>query len=539
MSSQKSGFGCLSFIGVTSLLLIGGWYIHQQGWLGKKLTPIEGAKVIPNEAIVTSFISSEPKNWSKLEQLDLPETANIKETLDNLQQEFPESTAINYQQDIQPWLGGIMMAVLPQQSSVNDDNSILLVLGIKNKLKARDFLKKIQKESQQDWQESKYKGIKITSGKTANDKTINSALLGNNLVLADNQQTVKQAIDTYKGEPSLASEPQAKQVLSQQIKLDNSLAQVYFTDFDYLITEIAQQDISAAALAQLQQLESVIIGIGTDKQAIHIRSITNLKSNQNNLNIASNRNKILNKVPNNTIAIVNGQKLNQAWSTAVKQLEVDDNLRRIVSMSRASFKFSTKLDLDRDIFGWMDGEFLLGLMVTDRAIIPGLGIGLEPIIILETSKPKVAATTLSTIEKTLQRSVGILPQPKQTANKNKITEWQIPRSNFSLTYGWLNKNYLVLTVGNSFFESIDKSAKNPLNKKNEFKAIAQNLPDNNLGYFYVDMNQTMSIINKLPANSIDITPEAREFLNSLQGIGATATMPDKLTSQLDVLVLFK
>ena len=73
----------------------------------------------------------------------------------------------------------------------------------------------------------------------------------------------------------------------------------------------------------------------------------------------------------------------------------------------------------------------------------------------------------------------------------------------------------------------------------KFMAIAQKLPKENMGYFYLDINHTMSMIQKMPTDSIDISPEQMAFLNSLQGIGATATIPDQLTSQLDVLVLFK
>ena len=53
------------------------------------------------------------------------------------------------------------------------------------------------------------------------------------------------------------------------------------------------------------------------------------------------------------------------------------------------------------------------------------------------------------------------------------------------------------------------------------------------------MNRIMPIVNRLPAERTDISPEAMTVLNSLRGIGATATMPDPSTSQLDVLFLFK
>ena len=540
MSSNKFGCGCWSFLGMTSALLIGGWYVHFSGWLGKELTPLEGAKVIPNEAIVTSFISAEPQKWSQLQQLGLPETEKlIEENIENLKQEFSSSTTIDYQQDIQPWLGGLMIAILPEQSSTQEDENVLIVVGIKNKLKARSLVKKSQQETQKKWQKRKYKRITITEVKNQNNKTISSALLGNKFVISNNKITLEKAIDAYKEKSSLASEPSAKQVLSQKLTIENPVARVYFTDFNYLISQIAKEEISATTLAELQQLESVLMGVGIQTEGIHLQSITNLKVDGNNSNLSPTDSKILTKLPANSIAALNGQDINQIWSTTVKQIEADENLRRVLDMGRLSFRYGTGLDLDEDIFSWMDGEFALSIMTTKKKIIPELGIGLESAIILETSNPNKAKAALTKIEKSLQSNLGISSKRKKIATKQTITEWLIPQSNFPLAYGWLDKNYLVFTMGNSGFEFMNNSTSNSLERSDKFKAIAQKLPNNNFGYFYLDMKQIMPIINKLPADSTDISPEVMTVLNSLQGIGATATMPDKSTSQLDALVLFK
>ena len=540
MSSNKFGCGCWSFLGIIGVSLIGGWYVHSSGWLGKELTPIEGAKVIPSEAIVTSFISAEPQNWSHLQQLGLPETEKIIEkNIANLQREFFNSTTVDYQQDVQPWVGGLTIALLPEQSSTQEGGNVLIVVGIKNKLKALTFIKKIHKNNKKDWQEKKYKGITITEVKNQNNEIISSALLRNKLVISNNRQTLDKAIDAYKEKSSLASKPSAKQILSQKVTIKNPVAQVYFTDFNYLIGQMVKEDISAATLAELQQLESVVMGVGIQKEGIHLQSITNLKIESNNSNFSATDNKILAKLPTNSIAALNGQNLNQIWSTAIKPIEADRDLRRVLDMGRLSFRYGTGLDLDEDFFGWMDGKFAFSLMTTKNKIIPELGIGLESVIILETSNPQKARATLAQLEKSLQSHVGIYAQQKTIANKQTITEWLIPQNNFPLAYGWLDKNCLVFTIGNSGFEFINNSVDTSLKRSNKFKAIAQKLPNNNLGYFYLDMDRIMPIINRLPADSTDISPEAMTVLNSLVGIGATATIPDKSTSQLDVLVLFK
>lgn len=464
---------------------------------------------------------------------------NSKETREVKLPQIVASRTINYQQDVKPWLGGVMIAILPEQLSTKKDENLLVVVGIKNKLKARKFVKKLEKENQGDWQERKYKGITITEATNQSNEIVSSALLGNKLAISNNQRIIEKAIDTYKGESSLASEPSAKEVLSQKLTIANPVAQVYFTNFDYIIEQVSQENISAAALAELQQLESVVIGVGIKKEGIHIQSTTSLKAETENSNLPSTDSKILTKLPKNTIAAINGQNINQIWSTTAKQIETDRDLRRVLDMGRLSFNYGTGLDLDKDFFSWMDGEFALGFMTTKKEIIPELGIGLESAFIIETSNPQKAKDTLKQVEKSLQSNLGINSQQKKIANKQTITEWRIPQNGFSLAHGWVDKNYLVLSIGDSIFESMHNSAKNSFDRSEKFTTITKKLPNNNLGYFYIDMNQAMSIVNKLPNRNNNISPEATTILNSLSGIGATATMPDKSTNQLDVLVLFK
>jgi len=80
----------------------------------------------------------------------------------------------------------------------------------------------------------------------------------------------------------------------------------------------------------------------------------------------------------------------------------------------------------------------------------------------------------------------------------------------------------------------------PISKSEIFQASIANLPKNNLGYFFIDVEQIIAKaggINNLPPT--ELTPEAKAFLESVRGIGITATMPDKTTSKIDVLFSLK
>jgi hypothetical protein len=194
------------------------------------------------------------------------------------------------------------------------------------------------------------------------------------------------------------------------------------------------------------------------------------------------------------------------------------------------------VDLERDIFGWMDGEYAFGLIPTQTQIIPELGFGLGGAMLLETKQSDVAKEALAKLENLLQLSLGLTPNETKINGKT-MTQWSEPYSNFTLTYGWLDDNSLMFAVGDRVAESIGTK---PLTKSDKFDKFAKQLPNNNLGYVYLDMNPITKIINSLPeSQKRSITPETLELINSIDSIGATSTMPNPTTIKGDVAIDFK
>jgi hypothetical protein len=543
MSTKKSGCSCLQVLGLIAILAIGGGFIYKKGWyqflIGQKLTPLTGAKVIPDEAMMTSFISTNPEDWQQLEKLGIKQVPQIiEQATTEIQQELTASN-INYQQDIKPWLGNAMIAVVPDNKEMQDSHT-LIVLGIKNPLNAYKFLKKVQAEQEVKKESVEHKGIKINITKNRQNKPIHLALLGNKIVISDKIIAVQQAIDTFKGEPSFASDSNNQKALKQPFKLNNNLAQLYLTNYDRLIANtLTDSSISPKQLALLQPVESIVLGVGTEDKQIKIQSFTKLNQNFAKLSqVKPITNKIANNFPEETIAFINSQGIGQFWSTFITISEQDSELKNIVDDMRKSTKSLTGLDLDRDIFGWMDEEFAVGIVSTKQAMIPELNLKLGLAFILKTSDRKKAESTLNTLGNTVQQQLGLTSQTKQI-KKETVTQWSIPYSNFSISHGWLDKHNLVLTVGNNVFESIEDSNNSSLENNSNFQQFAQKLPDKNISYFYFDLEKAMNEIKQIPGLPIDYNSEPIAILNSIQSIGSASTMTDFTTTQTDVIVVFK
>ncbi|MFB2881206.1 DUF3352 domain-containing protein [Floridanema aerugineum] len=121
-----------------------------------------------------------------------------------------------------------------------------------------------------------------------------------------------------------------------------------------------------------------------------------------------------------------------------------------------------------------------------------------------------------------------------------ITEWSSPGQEAWLGYGWLDGESLFIATGSSVVDAMASNSQS-LENSPSFKAITNTLPKPNGGYFYLDMDKTMALMNRnLPSTQAStIPPEVSAFLNSIRGIGITATQPDSSTSQMEVLLALK
>jgi hypothetical protein len=111
--------------------------------------------------------------------------------------------------------------------------------GVKNKLKAYNFLKKLEKQEKQPIEKIDYQGITIFENTNLQKDFSYAAVVDNKIILAMEYQTIKQAIDAYQNKSSLANLDNTKQIFSRQINIKDPLAQVYLTNYGELLKNIA------------------------------------------------------------------------------------------------------------------------------------------------------------------------------------------------------------------------------------------------------------------------------------------------------------
>ncbi|MEH2436924.1 MAG: DUF3352 domain-containing protein [Nostoc sp.] len=530
-------------------------YTYFKSPLGASSDALGSAKLVPSTALMATYITTDSQAWAKLQQFGTPEAQKlVAKGLANFNKQVFSDSNVSYEKDIKPWAGGVMIAVLPPNSvkptqfkasfqapntpiNVQQESNILIIVGIKDKLSALNFANKLKSQKGVKFKESDYKGQKIIET-TENSKPTYSVVLNNShLVLAPEKQAVEKAIDTFKGESSFASKEGASSILNKRMDVKNSLAQIYIPDYADMVQQLAAgspqtKQLPPQALTQLKQIKSVVAGVGVDDAGVRVKAIANLDPQLNKFQYQSSPGNIVGQFPTSTFALISGNGISRGWETLVEESKNYPEMKQGLEQVRGQLKF-VNIDLDKDIFGWMNGEFAFGAIPSNQGVLTSVGFG--GALVFDTSDRKTAEATftkLDTLAKNYQINIG-----NRNIGGKDVTEWQIPRQGALLSHGWIDQDTVFVALGGPVAEAIGDRKNPSLDNSDTFKAVTGSLQKPNGGYFYLDMDKTQTV--PLIKSLISSDANAITILGSIRGLGFTATSPDKSTSELEMLLALK
>ncbi len=537
-NNKDTLIGVASVIGVTGLLAAGGWLLYSNLVKGKELMPLAAAQLIPDEAIATTYISTDSKKWSELSEFGTPEFQDIISSgFQNLENEIQlgdSSTPIDYQKDIEPWLGGAMLAFFPP-SPQSSSNNYLMIVGIKDKLKAWQFFKNLQEDENSELVKTEYKGFTILEI-PINNTTNYAVEVGKYWAISGDKNYIEDVIDTKKGELSFASKSGAKSILSKNIKSKDSLIEFYLPDYSELIRDTLLLSPNANQIPdeikqQLEDIESLVVGFSVEDVGVRFRSVAKVNPRLIDGDLYKPvKSNLISRFPQETIMFLNGQGISKGWAHLVEISNSSPEIKQGLDYVRSSFE-SVDLDLDREIFGWLDGEFAVGIIASEQTFG---NIGSGVVMLQETSDRATGTNTIEKIEKL--NGNPFIKSHKSTKENIEITEWRINPQEVLFTHGWFDNNNLAIGLGIPFQEILDGKSPNSLVENPKFQTVISNLPKNNLGYFYLDMEKAVSALNQIPETQPYLNDEmVLQILNSIEAIGATTAIPDNSTAQFDLL----
>ncbi len=531
--------------------------------------------IVPKQSLMAMSISTDGSALSQIEQFLSPET---KPLYDKALAQFRSNLSsgdFDYEKDVKPWIGkSVTVAILPsgktasiaplrsqaalqtryvpmsdtgsiqfvQDKVVADTTTvpnILVVVEVKDKTAAEKFLTdKVKTKAGGKEKQSEYKGVKITQYGEGTSGSV-TAMVGDYLIVTPREQATQKAIDTFKGEASLASS-----VSADDLKLKNTVAQIYIPNFGESIVELSAlnpkaETIPPESLEQLKKVKSMNMGFGIDDSGIRFKvlgkfdpsAITALKNSPN---------KIISQIPSQAFTVITGFNIKNSWEQFVASSEKAPEVKKSIDEARTQLKSSPlALDLDKDIFGWMDGEFAIASVSGKPEGILAQTQGLAPLLVLQTTNRASAESLLQKLDDFASKN-GAKVSSKDVGGV-AVTEWSVPGAPGAIiSHGWSQQDTIFITASPIVSLFVPKPASS-LDADPTFKSVVSTLPTNNVGYFYIDADKTWSIVQTfMPASEKEKTPpEVKALIDSIRGLAVTAAYPNQETAEVEAILSLK
>ncbi|MGL6281042.1 MAG: DUF3352 domain-containing protein, partial [Microcoleaceae cyanobacterium] len=503
--------------------------------------------------LVTGFVNFHPTTWQDLSRFGTPPTRNLLEKLwQQAQKAYFPGINLDFQKDIQPWLGSVAIALLPpDQLSVNNTNpQFLILVGIRNPIQAWLFTEKLQLQT-------KVKTEYQVAGKLVSIKQDNDLaweIIGNYLAIAPNREIIARAKATALGKKSVVEQSQIIELLQlEQNKLarqEKSLALFIAPDYSQTFGKPDQlnqifgknNDLSnylASLNAQLfNNIATVVIKADVQDQGVKMRVFSQLKNPMALADIQPMSSKILNYLPKNTVALFRGYNLQKTWLDLLAQARVYQDVQIIVDNIRQGFA-RINLNADTEVFNWMDGEFALGLITEQEHSSKPL-YNLGSMIFWETKNSATAQQMLDSLEDIANITPTLTVRQTYNRAGKMLTEWNLPELGKILRYGWLDEKTLFMAFGETAIQQVISPPGKTLPNSQIFQKLTISLPEKNQGYLYVDMDKTLvNLKGSWGSYTSLISPEAIALLDSIQGMGLTITWNSPHQTEIQLLLTLK
>jgi len=511
-----------------------------------------GANIIPGDALFAVSLTTDPQQWQKLRDFGTKETqAELDKNLVQLRDRFLTNNGYNFQKDIAPWVGNeVAIAILapataskpvPKPVTTNEDaasdqQSMVMVLPVKNPEIAKTILAQLKTFKQGKWIDRNYQGIAIKQNQGQAGENFSAALLdGRFLVITDNPKATERAIDAYKNKTSLATTGGFAENFP---KIANSQP---FAQF-YLNVPIAakiaasspNRPLPAQVLAQLQNNQGLAATMILEPEGIRLKGVSWLNPNsQRVLTVENKAGKMQSLVPAETLMMLSGGNLQRLWGDYVLTSQRNPLSPIAPEQIRSGIKSLTDLDLDQDLLSWMKGEFSLSLIPTTPKegspddFLAGL------VFMVQGSNRKSAEASLKQLDEVMKSQYQFQVQSGKVAGV-PVVNWVSPYGTLTATHGWLDEDIAFLVVGAPITDKIVPKPNNTLANTLPFQQTVPTEPNPTNGQFFLDVERT---VKNFPLPTL--IPNQKSLLAATRSIGMTSAVSDSRSNRYDIFIALK
>ncbi|MGB3298531.1 MAG: DUF3352 domain-containing protein [Phormidesmis sp.] len=266
-------------------------------------------------------------------------------------------------------------------------------------------------------------------------------------------------------------------------------------------------------------------------------------------------NSVLAFVPAPAYSLGSGRDIAGLWQQIAANLSINEFTSSFLEQARSVVSLATGLDLDTELLGWMDREFVLFFFPSSEGAINSFapGTGVEIGIAIQTSDRPTAQTTLDTIDSLVG---SFITTTSTTINNTSAVSWQAPsfNSGFSsdpaksgttisyLSHSWIAEDTVIITSGaGAMAHLLNVPDFKPVTEHSTFLNATRPLASPNNGYSYLNAGSTLSLVYALASKWLQIPPDdpffqqAKSYLGTVRSVGSTTSSTNEYW-QLDSLM---
>ena len=537
-----------------------------------------GAEVVPQTALISVSLSTDPNEWQKLQKFGTPQTrAFLNQGLEQLRDRIFESSGYNYEQDIQPWVGKeAILALLPQSQPPQFRSSqsqpaptppstpspdppdsadsaaplpdlpapptlaaqkqpLVMVLPIANPGRARQALENAKPLKSGKLLERTHNGVTIQELQSPAQQPFSFAVLDRQfLAIATSPTAIEQTIDAFKTEQSLATTPGYIDAF-RQIRTPQSLASIYVNvpAAAALAAANSANPKLAEGIAQRQQNQGIAATINLEPNGILFKGISWLKPDSERTLVVENKARMMQRrLPAETALSISGGNLQRLWQDYAQGVAANPLAPIQPDRLKADIQASLGLDLDKDFLDWMGGEFAIALIPTRSETTNPFVAAL--VVMIQVSDRRAAEAALKKLDTAMETVHQFEIKTVQLAGQSAIT-WNSKRGLPTATRGWLDGNIAFFTLGAPVAETLIPKPETTLVDNELFRqTVPTNLEPNN-GHFFVDVDRAIAYILSL----VRLPPSQKVLTTGIRSIGVTAAISSDRTTRYDIFVMLK
>ncbi len=210
------------------------------------------------------------------------------------------------------------------------------------------------------------------------------------------------------------------------------------------------------------------------------------------------RDRLLAYLPSNIYGAVTSRNLNQQWQWFVNESKQQPTYKVFVEGLRTYLPMilgaESGIDIEKDFISWMDGEYAFVAFPSDRSPFKSIGVDLTIGMLIRTSKPDAANASLNKLTNYLADSgKDVLQVKKRQVGTTLLTSFEFPdgqegKTQSLFAFGWRDRQTLMLTLGYDTAAAFIPIPNPSLADSDMFRDAISEMPQPNLGYFYLDAN---------------------------------------------------